>query len=86
MRYLPADNLARCVLAPPFNRRRGSVSPTAIRTGEPFQLSTAAIYQQLQQPLAQQTLPDPSSLAAERAGVAISGGRNSSHEPYCDRI
>lgn len=25
--------------------------------GEPFQLSTAAIYQQLQQPLAQQTLP-----------------------------
>ncbi|PLP00311.1 nucleoside deaminase, partial [Klebsiella pneumoniae] len=25
--------------------------------GEPFQLSTAAIYQQLQQPLTQQTLP-----------------------------
>jgi hypothetical protein len=40
-----------------FNRRAGSVFRQQQSGREPFQLSTAAIYQQLQQPLAQQTLP-----------------------------
>lgn len=40
-----------------FNRVREVFFANSNQDGEPFQLSTAAIYQQLQQPLAQQTLP-----------------------------
>ncbi len=40
-----------------FNRRAGSIFANSNQDGEPFQLSTTAIYQQLQQPLSRQTLP-----------------------------
>jgi hypothetical protein len=49
-------------------------SPTVIRMANPFQLSTAAIYQQLQQPLARQTLPIHHRPQPEAGTLSALGG------------
>ncbi len=59
---MPADNLAYVPERARFNRRAGSVFANSNQDG--LSALTAAIYQQLQQPLDQQTLPIRSSPAA----------------------